>query len=413
MQRTPVLDKLFNAIMRNDAALWAEIDEKHAADMINVRALICSNDPGAIDLDLGLGTSSNEYVVPIFEGPRAHFLSRHTSIQNAMTGGRSNLLLDYSLSFDSNFAEKLRATIEGEAIQAVDKARVLEVLTLKAANPNVQFDLLPFLYENVRLARSNESNRRPLNTLIAFRMLDHLDWEAFLANPDHFDFGRDKNALKGDLKAEADAFMAKLYDSPSIAEYEAKALATHALLLRLASVMHEPKSDPKKMLAHLIDFSIFELGFLPMTELSFIWSGIGGKEKAPFFGKIVGKSKDMLDKISGMAWDITHLRIMERIARESTLGSFFIPYFVTFDQRWRELVRTNPIRFTLFDDAANAALFGRANELDFQRTLNSCFSAQAREALDPASIEARRQSAKAMDPEHMKQLISAEMTRLR
>jgi hypothetical protein len=59
------------------------------------------------------------------------------------------------LSFDSNFAEKLRATLNGENIEPVDRIRVIDVLMLKANNARVQFDVVPFLYENIRLARDN------------------------------------------------------------------------------------------------------------------------------------------------------------------------------------------------------------------------------------------------------------------
>lgn len=408
MNRVPVIDQLFNAIVGGDPETWRQIEINHAEDLVHMRALVCSNEEGGIDLDLGLGITSNEYVVPIFEGPRAKFVSRHTSIQTRLTGGQSNVLLDYSLSFDSNFAEKLRATLEGEAIQAVDKARVLEVLKLKANNAKVQFDLVPFLYENVRLARINKLNTRPLNTVIAFRMLDHLDWEAFRKNPEHFEFGRDKAALKNALEPEADKFLSSLFTSPEITLHEAKSLAMHALLLRFASLWHESKTNPKRILSQLIDYCIFNLGFLPMTELSLIWAGIGGKQQAPFFGPITGKAKNMLEQISGMAWDMTHLRIMERLASQSKLGSFYVPYFVTLDRRWRSLLRMNPIRFTLLDDSTKAMLYGRADELSFQIALNTCMSQEARNEMAPQKVNARRLAAKAITVERMNGLVATE-----
>lgn len=408
MNQVPVIDQLFNAIVTGDPEAWHQIEVHHAEGLVHMRALVCSDEVGSIDLDLGLGITPNEYVVPIFEGPRAKFVSRHTSVQARLTGGRSNVLLDYSLSFDSNFAEKLRATLEGEAIQAIDRARVLEVLKLKANNARVQFDLVPFLYENVRLARTNKLNARPLNTLIAFRMLDHLDWEAFRNNPGCFEFGRDKAALKSSLEPEADKFLSSLFNSPEVALHEAKSLAMRALLLRFALLWHEPKTNPKRILGQLIDYCVFNLGFLPTTELSLIWAGIGGKQRVPFFGPIVGKSKDMLEAISGMAWDMTHLRIMERLASQSKLGSFYIPYFVSLDKKWRALLRMNPIRFTLFDDSTKAMLHGRVDELSFQMALNTCTSERARNEMAPEKVGARRLAAKAITVERMNDLVAEE-----
>src|SRR5690606_35372208 len=147
---------------------------------------ICTDASGAVDLDLGLSVSSSDYVTSVFEGPRAFFMSAGTSVHARLTGGRSNVLIDFSLSFVSNFSEKLRAVIDGENIQRADRDRVIEILMLKARNRHVQFDVMPFLIENTRLARDEPSNERPLNTLIAFRMLDHLNWHAFQNDPSRF-----------------------------------------------------------------------------------------------------------------------------------------------------------------------------------------------------------------------------------
>jgi hypothetical protein len=87
--------------------------------------LFCSENAGAVDLEMGLGIASNEYVIPIFEGPRASFISRHTGVQSVLTGGRSNVLMDYSLSFDSNFAERLRTLVFRESIGGISHERVL------------------------------------------------------------------------------------------------------------------------------------------------------------------------------------------------------------------------------------------------------------------------------------------------
>jgi len=183
MIQPPVIDVLYQALLTNDQAALQDIETNRAVECVDLRVLRSADHPDAVCLDLGLGLVSSVYVTPIFEGPRAFLVSRHTSVQARITGGKSTVLLDYSLSFDSNFAEKLRATLNGEKIQPIDRARVIEVLMLKANNARVQFDVMPFLYENIRLVRDDKNNKRPLNTLIAFRMLDYLNWNAFKNDP--------------------------------------------------------------------------------------------------------------------------------------------------------------------------------------------------------------------------------------
>jgi hypothetical protein len=344
----------------------------------------------------------------MFEGPRAFFISRRASAQAQLTGGRSTVPLDYSLSFDSNFAEKLRATLYGENIHHVDRARVLEVLMLKANNAGVQFDVMPFLYENIRLAREGASNQRPLNTLISFRMLDHLDWDVFRKDPNRFDFGDVVESLKVSLLPGEEAFLASAYTDPAVIHHEAKSLGIQALLLRFATLWHAAKPNPKRILGELIEFSLFELGFLPMTELSLIWIGITHRGVAPFFGPIVGQSKDMLSRIRGMAWDMTHLRLMEQAAQLSQMGSFFIPYFVSLDARWRDLMRLNPVRFMLVDDARKSMLFARSHEVNFQLAYNECASARVQAEFSPEKIAARRAAASNIDVEAMRRMVMHE-----
>lgn len=409
MPDIPIIDALFSALINNDKDALDDIESQRAAECAFLRAVICTDAPGAIDLELGLSVASSEYVTPFFEGPRAFFMSAGASLQARLTGGRSNALIDFSLSFDSNFAEKMRAAIAGENIQQVDRNRVNEVLMLKARNRNVQFDVLPFLIENTRLTRDNPRNERPLNTLIAFRMLDHLDWDAFRDDPSHFVFDVPCEELKASLRPEAVAFLSELQTSGDVIHHEARSAGTQALLLRFARLWHEKrKPDKKRILRELLSFSIYHLGSIPLTELHLIWSGMTSESGAPFFGPITGVSKTMLEDVRGMAWDMTLLRILEKNATASRLGSFFIPYFVSIDQRWRHLLRLNPVTMMLIDDSHRRVLFARADELTFQRILEECVKTELQAEMTPEKVEARRRAAQTAQLGAMQQLVAEE-----
>ena len=409
MSDIPVVDALFFALLKSDKPALDAIESQRAAECAGLRAVICTDALGAIDLELGLSVSSCEYVIPFFEGPRAFCISAGTSIQALFTGGRSNALIDFSLSFDSNFAEKIRAAIAGERIQQVDRNRVDEVLMLKARNRNVQFDVLPFLIENTRLTRDDPRNERPLNTLIAFRMLDHMDWDAFQNDPGRFVFDAPCEELKASLRPEAEAFLSELQASEHVIHHEAQSAGTQALLLRFARLWHEKrKPDKRRILCELLHFSIHNLGAIQLTELHLIWSGMTSELGAPFFGPITGRSKTMLEEIRGMAWDMTLLRVLEKNATASRLGSFFIPYFVSIDRRWRHLLRLNPVTLMLIDDALRRVLFARADELEFRRVLGEYIQAELQSEMAPEKVEARRRSAQAIRLDAMQQLVAEE-----
>jgi hypothetical protein len=409
MPDVPIVDALFSALLNNDQVALNTIEAQRGAECAGLRAVICTDAPGAIDLELGMSLSTSEYVVPLFEGPRAFFMSAGASVQAQLTGGRSNALIDFSLSFDSNFAEKMRAAIAGESIQQVDRNRVNEILLLKARSRNVQFDVLPFLIENTRLTRDDKRNERPLNTLIAFRMLDHLDWDAFRDDPSHFVFDAPYEKLKATLRPEAEAFLSELQASEQVIHHEAKSAGTQALLLRFARLWHEKrKPNKRRILRELLRFSIHKLGAIPLTELHLIWSGMTSELGSPFFGPITGRSKAMLDDVRGMAWDMTLLRVLEKNATASQLGSFFIPYFVSIDRRWRHLLRLNPVTLMLTGDAHRRVLFARTDEQDFQRVLGECMQTELQSEMTHEMVETRRRSAQAVRLEAMQQLVAEE-----
>jgi|SRR6185312_435934 len=409
MSQQPVIDVLLQALITNDQVALNNLKSNRAEECTDLRAIISTDHPDAVELDLGLGVSSNEFITPIFEGPRAFFLSRHISVQARITGGKTTAPLDYSLSFDSNFAEKLRAVIHGEKVQQSDRDRVIEVLMLKANNAKVQFDVLPFLCENIRLARENAGNNRPLNTLIAFRMLDHLNWGAFQSDPSNFDFGTSIEALRVSIEPEASAFLASEFTNPSVMHHEAMSAGVQAMLLRFATLWHKTeKRDTRCILGELLEFCVSKLGYIPTTELALIWTGIKQKVVAPFFGPIINPSKKMLKAIEGMAWDMTHLRLMEKTATLTEFGSFFIPYYVSFDQRWRNLIRLNPVRIMLIDDAKNSVLFARAHELEFQVACQEGASAGVLAERRPEDIAARRQASRSIDLATMRNIVTDE-----
>lgn len=408
MSERPVIDLLLEAILNGDDKSFDTIAKSRAEECLDIRTLVSTSDPNAIDLDVDLGLQPCKYVTPIFEGPRAWLLSRHTAVQSRLANGRSNVLVDYSLGFDSNFAEKLRALINGENIQQTDRDRVTAVLRLKASNPRVQFDIVPFLHENTRLVRDEPDNKRPLSTLVAFYMLDHLDWGAFLADSTRFKFDASTEDLRLRLEPRAEKFLSSLHSSAVVLKQEAMAMGTQALLLRFATLWKVHKRDRKRVFRDLLDFCIFELGLLPSSELTLIWRGTLEKQVAPFFGPLINPSDKMFKSVRGMAWDMTHLRSLQDAARKSALGSFFIPYFVSLDERWRYLLRLNPIKVMLVDDTKRSANFGRSREVEFQIWIGEVMSDRAKAEMTPENVKRRRLAARSLDSHAMERLVEKE-----
>lgn len=406
-----LIEELYRAVMFGSAESWARLEER-SDECEHLRAIVCTDHPGGIELGLTLGIENQRCITPVLLGPRAFFLSALTAVQGMQQAGRSQVNIDYSLSFDSNFAEKLKLLIRrGSAGADKELLDVESVLMSKAHNTRVQFDILPFLYENVRFSRLNPDNTRPVDTMVAFRILDYIDWQEYQRSRTFHVHGISLEDLKKKLRPEVENLISEFQATADFLRHEATALATEALLLRLAALWRMPKRDRAMVFGQLIDFCNLELGFTPLTDLSLIWKAISTKVPAPFLGPLLGSPSTMLKKVSGMAWDIAHLRLLERLATQRAYADFYVPFFVSLDARWRDLLQLNPIRLMLFDDRARMMRSARADEGNFLEICRSSARENPSRVLSAEQSASRRAYALSLRVEAMQELVIKERRR--
>ena len=385
--KRPLLDEIFSAVINNDFSRLDELSEERAKEAAFLRSVFSTAHQGGavLDLDLQSILRNAPWMVSLLEGPRFMFLSAQTAIQSRLTGGKSWPIIDWSFSFDSNVAERVRGFFNHEDIDLADRDRVIALLRLKRKH-NIQIDFVPFLFENLRLARENPQNQRPVKTIAAFKAIDYLNWEEFEKNPGRPQFHRAPTALLKEAENLFDEFLL----SDEIRKREDRALFAQALLLKMTEEWLNNHDPLECKFGRLIDFCIFKLGQLPVYELQLALQFLREPKFLRFFGPIADLSKDILAKIRSMAWDMSHVRTLEMLATSSRMGGFYLPFFVSFDDKLVELIRANPIQFILFDDKNRSVLSGREVERDFQVVLNACMSEEARNANAPVEVERRR-----------------------
>lgn len=411
MSNRPFIDRLMEALLLGDQERLGQLSLHAPPEAARLRAVMCTDHGGAIDLDLGRSTEGHELVASFYSGPRAYFLTGLAAIQNRSAAGSSAVLLDHSLGFDSNFADSIRVLSAGRRLEATALARVLSLLALKARNPHVQFDLMPFLMENVRLAREDAKNLRPLDTVVAFRLLDQIDLHRAIEDPSEFSLTRLDERLVEAVRDRERAFVNSLFASEAVRHQEATALAIQAILLRLTREIQKKDCDPERVLGEICAYCLDELGFFPLTDLGLIWSGLSRIHDGNFFSPLTSGGKQVVKTASGMAWDMAHLRLLEKAATMSIRGSFFLPSFVSNDSKWRELLKLNPVVLMLMlpdDLGGGRVLFGRGKEQEFQSTLNRVLAPRMASSFSPDRVNARRTFARAMPMNVVSTLLARE-----
>lgn len=395
-----LIDEIFRALLFRDFDALDRLSDNRASEAVYLRLLMCSDSPGSLNIGIPLDKLQKEdpFIVSPFEIDRFIMISAHTALQAAFSGGKSNVLVDWSFSYDSNFAEKLRGFLMKEDIDPKNRDRIERFLKLRK-ELNIQSDLLPVILENTRLHRDDPKNDRPRNTIAAFKSLDHINW----AETQNYSNIQIDNDIWTKVVADADSDMDFYLQNGEVIRTETKALFVHSILLEMTRLWFESPDSSALNFTKLIDFCVLNLGCIPTFELNIAWQFFFPKKmRLSFFGPIYGISKTMLTELKGMSWDLTHLRTLETMATQSKLGSFYLPYFITIDNRLQELIRLNPIRFILIDDENKIVLTARKNQLQFQIGLDKHMSPETKKLMTPQHVKSRRE--KRLDFEYLSKI---------
>lgn len=113
----------------------------------------------------------------------------------------------------------------------------------------------------------------------------------------------------------------------------------YALLLEMCLVeLRNPKKSSENKLKIFLEYTHSVLGFLPHREIIIAKEYFEKGHNLAFFKKINTQMKQPLKVIKNMAWDLTHLRNIERKTLSFTLDDvYFIPCLLTMDKALAEI----------------------------------------------------------------------------
>ena len=371
-------EKIFKAAMTGnfDAVNSQEDQDEFESIRVIQSTDVSGASPNIIDINEVVLECSD--AVPYFKGPKLMFFSANTAIQARVNGGVSIIEKDWSFSFDSNVGKNISLYVNHRDQNPSDKERVISLLRAKRKY-NLQTDFIPFIFENIPEIKKDRENKRPLESLIAFKRLDYIDWDSFEKNPYEPVFHPNETQIRNEALETLNIFM----NNSEVERREYMALATRVLINEMAITWYENNRDPVATMVHLLKFCLKGLCSLMKFELIQAAKFVENPGGHRFFQPIADKSKECISKIRGMAWDMVHFRSMESASSMSTKGSFFIPYFVTFDQGFKWLIENNLVDFMVFDDHTKKLQTGFVGEQEKQNLLNKYLDKEIVELLQP------------------------------
>lgn len=243
--------------------------------------------------------------------------------------------VDYMVSIDSN--------VIGHIVSDIFKNRSNNQALIEAINyvteKRMRIDVNPYLIET-------QLNRYELNkydihkSLQALETLDVYDpsKDGTIAKA----YERDKLAILQGADMRFSNISNDIYLGTPIIKYYTLA---YILLLKTFLIKNTYANNTNKI-DDLIDFIIEEIPILAENEIITSVLYLNNNRHLERFLNVKENTKNKLGKLSGMAWDLSHIRYIEMIM-ELEYGKFDslkIPYLLTGDKGLSSLIRFNPVR---------------------------------------------------------------------
>ncbi len=302
--------------------------------------------------------------------------------------GRIEIPLDYSLSLDSNAAERFRVWESGGSLDKEENRFEALVRFIKEGKgQGFNFDYSFFIIENL-LDSMKPENHRPFNTIRALKRFDHLVYEK-----DLFDIRNPKfsESLEDSGRRAIDTIHA-FHSNSKIKGFLDRRMGIYLILLKAILLREQKGLSLNKQMGLLIEYSLDALGAFAKTELYFAWKFLKHGKDFRFFDPISQLSKKSLHKIKGMAWDLFAIRYQETLASKSNVGDFYVPFFASFDNRFVELTKACPIRAVIIDDIDKRIMTIHLDEYEFMVDLNESISPELNYRLQDPNEKIKRMS---------------------
>ncbi|MBM7690303.1 hypothetical protein BCR24_03355 [Enterococcus ureilyticus] len=125
----------------------------------------------------------------------------------------------------------------------------------------------------------------------------------------------------------------------------------HCLILQVIIIKNSSKKGIKKKVELLFDFWFNQIGIFMYREIAICYLYLKNDKKVEkFFRKIQKNNENILGTISGMAWDLFHIRNLEKPmgSSENMDADFEMHLLATYDKGLKEILSSYPIKSISF-----------------------------------------------------------------
>ncbi|MDT0015635.1 hypothetical protein QJV03_00370 [Listeria swaminathanii] len=286
-----------------------------------------------------------------------NFLDKNQA-SNLATQNTSQFGFANCVNFDSNVVSYMdRLFLTRDKDNNLDLFLFLRNLLKRG---RVDFTCYPYMYENyTKLDDSNvlEGVRSSLKAFFTYKSFNNVD------EFDNYFYNKQEHDYSQKICKESNDFIQGMFRMKK--EIDKKQESSHqkliqALILQSAIIKFSSNKGVKFKVEQLFDFFVNELGIFLEREIAICYLYLkNDRRTARFFGKIQKNSKNILNVIEGMSWDLSHIRRLEGAMTESEYNKadFEMHSLATFDNGLKEMLSIYPIKTIAFSKNKKIMIF--------------------------------------------------------
>lgn len=284
-------------------------------------------------------------ILPLFAG-NSVFVFDHETILGMLEHYASCFGMDIELSMDTNVVSYLMQYQEGKKVPE-DFTLCIDYLIEEHLN----YDPMHYFYENVRFFGKPKQQITLFSEMLSYNILRTLDKKLW----------KERRVLQSTLTKEA-LIRKTDYEFQVLQEIQTHEeernyleIIYRSVYLTLLKMVEIQLLHPKWKLEHkmqaFLSFFLEKTGTIPKREFVLAYHYFQKTTAMLFFRKIQ-KGKDNLPLLKNMAWDLFHIRMIEKAQHLYVDGSmriYMIPSFLTFDRGLQEVLLLCPVSRIAYD----------------------------------------------------------------
>lgn len=303
-----------------------------------------------------------KYVVPYLSYPHVYFISHEPLIRP--------LTITYMVMFDTNFASYVDKFVRGEPL-GQQQEEVRQIIHELLYN-NVNFESSFYMVENLKKARPiaiamNEDEAKSprkfwdlldeglRQNIISLRLFNNVDCSIYKRT------GTLKYVIDRDEATDKSIEFAHwTYVSEGqelIDDFLFRQKAILFQLLLMLKVQFSSKRGPRNKIREFLDY-VQEAGVYFEREAILAHKYFKNRSAIPILAEVNrgGVQKSLFQKIDKLAWDMTAPRYMERMIAGRSPADFIVPFFLSFDEKLRNMIGHYRVKAVIIDRRSATAV---------------------------------------------------------